>query len=50
MVRAEKITAGPAGNPVPRDGSVHGRTAEMLIECTGYDSPTLFASTTTMQP
>jgi hypothetical protein len=25
-----------------------GRTAEMLIECTGYDRPTLFASTTTM--
>jgi hypothetical protein len=25
-----------------------GRTAEMLIECTGYDRPTLLASTTTM--
>ena len=27
-----------------------GRTAEMLIECTGHDRPTLFAATTTMQP
>jgi hypothetical protein len=26
-----------------------GRTAEMLIECTGYDRPALFASTTTMR-
>lgn len=26
-----------------------GRTAEMLIECTGHDRPTLLASTTTMQ-
>jgi hypothetical protein len=27
-----------------------GRTAEMLIECTGYDRPAVFASTTTMRP
>jgi hypothetical protein len=26
-----------------------GRTAEMLIECTGYDRPALFASATTMR-
>ena len=26
-----------------------GRTAEMLIECTSYDRPSLLASTTTMQ-
>jgi len=26
-----------------------GRTAEMLIECTGYDRPALFASVTTMR-
>ena len=25
-----------------------GRTVEMLIACTGYDRPTLFATTTTM--
>jgi len=26
-----------------------GRTAEMLIDCTGYDRPRLLASTTTMR-
>ena len=51
MVRAERITAGARreGNPVPLGGGVHGRTAEMLIECIGYDRPALLAATTTMQ-
>ena len=52
MARPGKITAGPVGKGTrfrPVVASM-GRTAEMLIECTGYDRPTLFASTTTMQP
>jgi len=51
MVRAEKITAGPVGKGTQFRSAVAslGRTAEMLIECTGYDRPTLFASVTTMQ-
>jgi len=50
MVRAEKITAGPVGKGTRFRSAVAslGRTAEMLIECTGYDRPTLFATTTTM--
>ena len=48
MVRAEKITPGPVGKGTQFRSAVAsmGRTAEMLIECTGYDRPTLFASTT----
>ena len=51
MVRAEKITAGPVGKGTQFRSAVasKGRTAEMLIECTGYDRPRLLASTTTMQ-
>jgi hypothetical protein len=51
MVRAEKITAGPVGKGTQFRSAVAsmGRTAEMLIECTGYDRPALFATTTTMQ-
>jgi hypothetical protein len=52
IVRPEKITAGPVGTGTrfrPAVASM-GRTAEMLIECTGYDRATLFASTTTTQP
>jgi hypothetical protein len=50
MVRAEKITPGPVGKGTRFRSAVAsmGRTAEMLIECTGYDRPTRFASTTTM--
>ena len=50
MVRAEKITPGPVGKGTHFRSAVAsmGRTAEMLIECTGYDRPMLFASTTTM--
>jgi polyketide cyclase/dehydrase/lipid transport protein len=50
MVRAEKITAGPVGKGTQFRSAVAsmGRTAEMLIECTGYDRPKLFATTTTM--
>lgn len=50
MVRAEKITAGPVGKGTRFRSAVAsgGRTAEMLIECTGYDRPELFATTTTM--
>jgi uncharacterized protein YndB with AHSA1/START domain len=50
MVRAEKITAGPVGKGTRFRSAVasRGRTAEMLIECTGYDRPRLLASTTTM--
>lgn len=49
IVRPEKITAGPVGTGTrfrPAVASM-GRTAEMLIECTGHDRPALFASTTT---
>jgi hypothetical protein len=51
MVRAEKITAGPVGKGTRFRSAVasKGRTAEMLIECTGYDRPALFATTTTME-
>jgi len=50
MVRAEKITAGPVGEGTRFRSAVvsRGRTAGMLIECTGYDRPKLFATTTTM--
>ena len=50
MVRAEKITAGPVGKGTRFRSAVasRGRAAEMLIECTGYDWPRLFATTTTM--
>jgi hypothetical protein len=50
MVRAEKTTPGPAGKGARFRSVVasRGRTAEMLIECTGYDRPKLFAPTTTM--
>jgi uncharacterized protein YndB with AHSA1/START domain len=51
MVRAEKITAGPVGAGTKFRSAVasRGRTAEMLIEFTGYDRPRRLASTTTMQ-
>ena len=51
MVRAEKITAGPVGKGTQFRSAVAsmGRTAEMLIECIGYDRPALLATTTTMQ-
>jgi hypothetical protein len=50
MVRSEKITAGPVGKGTQFRSAVAsmGRTAEMLIECTGFDRPALLASTTTM--
>jgi Polyketide cyclase / dehydrase and lipid transport len=50
VVWAEKITAGPVrkGTRFRSAVAARGRTAEMLIECTGYDRPTLFATTTTM--
>ena len=50
MVRTEKITAGPVGKGTRFCSAVasRGRTAEMRIECTGYDRPKLFATTTTM--
>jgi Polyketide cyclase / dehydrase and lipid transport len=48
MVRAEKITAGPVGKGARFRSAMAsmGRTAEMLIECTGYEWPKLFATTT----
>jgi hypothetical protein len=51
MVRAETVTPGPVGKGTQFRSAVAsmGRTAEMLIECTGYDRPTLFASVTTMR-
>jgi hypothetical protein len=51
MVRAEKITPGPVGKGTRFRSAVAsmGRTAEMLIECTGYDRPTRLTSTTTMR-
>ena len=51
MVRAEKITPGPVGKGTRFRSAVAsmGRTADMLIECTGYDRPRLFESTTTMR-
>jgi hypothetical protein len=50
MVRAEKITPGPVGKGTQFRSAVKslGRTAEMLIECTGYDRPALVATATTM--
>jgi len=50
MIRAEKITRGPVGKGTQFRSAVAsmGRTAEMLIEYTGYDRPTLLASTITM--
>jgi polyketide cyclase/dehydrase/lipid transport protein len=50
MVRAEKITPGPVGKGTRFRSAVasRGRTSEMLIECTTYERPTLFATTTTM--
>jgi hypothetical protein len=50
MVRADKVTAGPIGEGTRFRSAVAsmGRTAEMLIECTGYDRPRMLASTTTM--
>jgi hypothetical protein len=50
MVRAEKITSGPVGKGTRFRSAVasRGRTAEMLIECTGYDRPKLFTTTTAM--
>jgi hypothetical protein len=51
MVRAQKITPGPVGKGTQfRSAAASmGRTAEMLIEYTGYDRPRMLASTTTMQ-
>lgn len=51
MVRAEKITPGPIGKGTRFRSAVAsmGRTAEMLIEVTGYDRSTRLASDTTMQ-
>ena len=51
MVRAEKITPGPVGMGTRFRSAVAsmGRTAEMLIECSGYDRPRLLESTTTMR-
>jgi hypothetical protein len=51
MVRAEKITPGPAGKGTRVRSAVAsmGRAAEMLIEVTGHDRPACLASATTMQ-
>ena len=51
MVGAEKETAGPIGKGTRFRSAVRsgGRTAEMLIENTGYDRPRLLTSTTTMK-
>lgn len=51
MVRADKITPGPVGAGTKFRSAVasRGRTAEMLIEITGYDRPHRLASATTMQ-
>ena len=51
MVRAEKITPGPVGKGTRFRSAVTsiGRTAQMLIEFTGYDRPGRLASATTMQ-
>lgn len=50
MVRAEKVGAEPIGRGTRFRSAVRsgGRTAEMLIEFTGYDRPSSLASTTTM--
>jgi hypothetical protein len=51
IVGAEKITARPVGKETRFRLAVAsmGRTAEMLIEYTGYDRPRLLQSTTTMR-
>ena len=51
MVRADKITPGPVRKGTQFRSAVasRGRTAEMLIECTGYDRPRLLTSAMTMQ-
>jgi len=51
MVRADKITPGPVGKGTQFRSAVasRGHTAEMLIECTGYDRPRLLTTITTMQ-
>ncbi len=51
MVRAEKITAGPVGKGTRfRSAAMSmGRSAEMLIEYTGYDRPARLSSITTMR-
>jgi hypothetical protein len=51
MVRAQKITPGPVGKGTRFRSAVAsmGRTAELLIECTGHDRPRMLASTTTMR-
>lgn len=51
MVRAEKVTSGPIGEGTQFRSAVGsaGRTAEMLIECTGYERPRLLTSITTMK-
>jgi hypothetical protein len=50
MVRAEKITPGPVRKGTRFRSAVvsMGRTAEMLIECTGYERPRLLESATAM--
>lgn len=51
MVRSERVTAGPIGKGTRFRSAVEsaGRTAELLVEYTGYDRPRLLASTTTMK-
>jgi hypothetical protein len=51
MVRAEKLTAGPVGVGTKFRSAVAsmGRTAQMVIECTGYNRPRRLDSTSTMQ-
>jgi hypothetical protein len=51
MVRAQMATPGPIGKGTRFNSAVRssGRTAEMLIEYTGYDRPTLLTSTATMK-
>jgi len=51
MIRAERITAAPIGKGTRFRSAVRsaGRTAEMVIEFTGYDRPRLLASATTMK-
>lgn len=51
MVRAEKVTPGPIGAGTTFRSAVRsaGRTADMAIEVTRYDRPTLLASSTTMK-
>lgn len=51
MVRAEKVTDGPVGQGTRFRSAARsaGRTAEMLIEFTGYERPRWLASTTRMK-